>query len=79
MNSLIRWECKLGDEIEIWGGSCWCEIIFGYIAFEREIEGEVFERMIRDDSTKMCKIFARFQILKRVTWYRKVYGEHILK
>lgn len=20
MNSLIRWECKLGDEIEIWGG-----------------------------------------------------------
>lgn len=43
------------------------------------IEGEVFERMIRDDSTKMCKIFARFQILKRVTWYRKVYGEHILK
>lgn len=26
MNSLIRWECKLGDEIEIWGGSCQCEL-----------------------------------------------------
>lgn len=27
---LIRWKCKLGDEIEIL-----IEIIFGYVAFER--------------------------------------------
>lgn len=44
---LIRWKCKLGDEIEIL-----IEIIFRYVAFERGWFDEAFER-IGDDSTKM--------------------------